>query len=375
MKFSLVAAPNLCTDCDVVYGEGPVTPGIAKAFRAFTDGKLTGRKLVVIFNSGGGSVEGSWELGRHLRGLKPETIAGAVVERPDGLAELRAGTCVSACNALLISGVERALVPGTTFGIHQFSSTAENFKNLDNQVTVQQMRIQLATTAKWLAYNREMGVDTALVEAQLAVPYEKVEFVAPEQLTVWKVTTKAGERLPKLLRDTPAPSPQAALPPVASVPNEAAPPVPAPSIRPADRQWATLKTTNNWTETFVESDADYTRVAIACAPNGRVAVTMGRRGTSEAKQREWMRVMLDNGGMNLMGKNVDMTQMSVVFGGYFSVRANLRPDQAERLAASNGMMMFAPGESDEATRLGTAFMTTGFETQVGRLIAECKPKA
>lgn len=379
MAFRRIDAPNLCKRCDVVQASGTIGSDTPKLFDEFlAREKIGGKPLHLIIDSGGGKVLAGWTLGRKLRAIRASVIAGKAIDRADGAIELRPGICVSMCNSVLSAGIERRISPGTVFGIHQFSPTSENFRNLDNAVTVRDMRGQLKMVSEWLAYAREMGIDQRLVEAQLETPFEKVDFIAHDTLAAWKVVTAPGSTLPKLLRN-----PRAGLEAIASQPAAApqaqtqtvAATQPQPQRLP-DRQWGPVRQNGDWREAFVESDADFLRVTLACAANGRYGVQITLRGVPEARQKAMAQQIIAADGFDFLERPIDISQLSIGFGGVFWIRASLRPDHVARLLAAQGQIRFTLTTTSGATvkKDITQVQTIGFAEQAAPMLTACATK-
>ncbi|MET0606896.1 MAG: hypothetical protein ABWZ80_10590 [Beijerinckiaceae bacterium] len=375
MSFRRIDAPNLCKRCDVVQASGLIVSDTPDRFREFLDRERVGGKpLVVVLDSPGGKVRAGWLLGRKLRSLSASVIAASLVERRDGAIEVRPGLCVSMCNSILAAGVERRISPGTIFGVHQFSPTADYFRNLDNTVTVRDMRDQLKMLSEWLAYAREMKVDQRLVEAQLNVPYEKVDFISHDTLAAWKVVTAPGATIPKLLRNPRAGSDALASGEAAASPTPASFAAAAAAV--GDRQWTAVRVQSDWRETSMESYADFLRVNVGCANNGRIFLQVTLRGAPEEKQRALAQQIIASGGFELVERPVDIAQVTMGFGSAFWVRASLRPDQIARLASSGGRFSFTPtlAKNEAAKRDALQVQTSGFNETVGRMISDCSGK-
>ena len=384
MTFRLLDAPKLCTGCDVIVASGDIFHTSAQDFQAFFDwNKTSGKKTYFIVDSPGGEVSAAWEIGRKLRALNASVIAGRVEEHVDGSVELKAGRCISMCNSLVISGAERRLVPGTAFGVHQFTTWNETFSNLDNKVTVRDIREQLRFAARWLAFSREMGSDSRLVEAQFGVMSEKVDYIDPETLALWKVTNAPASSLPHLLREAGhggaamlafAAKPEgSALKPVNAVGFQpVAAPVRALSAVPknGDRQWSPLMSDGDWRESAVESQSDFARIIFACSKAGLGYVQVNLNGIPEARQRQTAQEILAN-GLGFAGRPVDIAQTSMGFGSHFWVKFSLMQDQINAFINLRGQIAFIPGSGEAAQKLGVNFPTAGFETMMVKARQEC----
>ena len=392
MTFRLMDAPKLCTGCDVIVASGDIEESSAQDFQAFFDwNKPAGKKTYFIVDSPGGSVIAGWEIARRLRALSASVIAGRVDEHTDGSAELVGGECVSMCNSLVISGIERRLAPGTTFGIHQFTIWNSTFANLDNKVTVRDIREQLRFAAKWLAFSREMGADSRLVEAQFGIVSEKVDYLDPATLALWKVTTGASSTLPRVLREPGQSSGQLAVlgqgaakkpavtaaakteSPSAGFAQVAAPPRSLSAVpTKGDRQWSAVTPEGDRQLSTVDSQADFARVTFGCSPGSAPFLKIELNGIPEERQKLIAQQII-SGSMTFSGRPVDVAQSSFGFGSNFWVKFSLMRDQFNAFIALHGQVALIPmGLAPEAgQKIAVNFQTSGFEPMMIKARQAC----
>ena len=77
MKFRLIEAPKLCSNCDVIVAAGDIMPYSRQDFLSFLDwNTLSGKKAYFIVDSPGGEVTAAWAIGRKLRSMNASVIAG-----------------------------------------------------------------------------------------------------------------------------------------------------------------------------------------------------------------------------------------------------------------------------------------------------------
>jgi hypothetical protein len=238
--------------------------------------QLGSRKVPILINSAGGSVDPSLEMGRLIRakGLdvvvtktvfmpRPPCASGDRACREDvakgivlGRPEARLSACASACVHVLAGGVNRYVGPWTVVGVHQILSqqTYTKYRHLYRVHTRYQYGVPVSTQKKLIAtetlsqktvtgpakaevYDKirrfltEMGVATSLVDLMRATPHVSVHILKLDELRSSKIATAFinGEMLIGAVPPPPAPpQPPPTVTPVAAPPVEgAAAPLPA----------------------------------------------------------------------------------------------------------------------------------------------------
>jgi hypothetical protein len=180
-----------------IAADGRIDAGAAQRLRRLL-AKLGSRRLPIYFHSPGGSVLGSLALGRLIRerklqgGVARAIPSGCEREKPwekSCTAQKRSGQelasefdpsgmCNSACVFALAGTVARAVPPGVKLAIHDIGLDPRR----------EPLPAAIAAKAKQLAYLRiqeylrEMGIDSGLLRAIIAVPNESRRFLEREEL-------------------------------------------------------------------------------------------------------------------------------------------------------------------------------------------------
>ncbi len=126
-------------DCaEWISAEGRIVPETAGKLAKFL-GDPERRKLPLILNSGGGSIEAAVAMGRIIRKYKMDTGVGqtffthcqkadpqtgkcksdGVLQDAEGVAFPNRSYCASACPLVLLGGVHRVVDPGSFVGLHE----------------------------------------------------------------------------------------------------------------------------------------------------------------------------------------------------------------------------------------------------------------
>jgi hypothetical protein len=293
------------------------TPG---AFRRAL-ARMGKRKLPVLIDSRGGSVDDALAVGRMIRArgldvavtktvLAPCTPAdtacrklqagGTLLGRP----EARVTICASSCAFILAGGIKRYVGPWTAVGLHEIKSTAtmrhfqrlyrverryswgspvEVRRTLIREKTLSTQTVEMATGEKTYAkiskYFAEMGVADGIMPILRSAPNSSIRWMRPNELRTTALATDLinGEQLLAIAPPPAQPAPPVAtLPPVqpaqattaataaaaVSVPLSPAPSVPAP-IGTAPIAGASIATSPN---AAVEQAARPKVAAAATAP-------------------------------------------------------------------------------------------------------------
>jgi hypothetical protein len=186
---------NACgPGCDNwIAAEGKIDNGTASRLQHLLF-RLNGARPPIFFNSPGGSVIGSMELGRLIRARKMTTSVGRTIplscERDatgekSCKAQISAGRqieaelaslnvmCNSGCVYALAGGVVRLIPPGVTLGIHDigFDPTAAKIRRGSART------IEFAKTAAYARlhnYIHLMGIDDGLLTEAFAIPFTSI---------------------------------------------------------------------------------------------------------------------------------------------------------------------------------------------------------
>ena len=144
--------------------------------RKFDIAVVQDHPLAVSFNSPGGNVSKSLELGQKIRTAGLSTI------------QVRSSDCASACSLAFMGGVKRFAEPGS-IGVHKSSFSDISGMDVHEAVSaVQQM------TAQVVVYMAEMGVDAGLLQLSLSYDSDDIRYLSGSEMKKFRVTTE-GEAI------------------------------------------------------------------------------------------------------------------------------------------------------------------------------------
>lgn len=141
------------------------TGDITRADGAALNGLLSRQPVPyrwIVFDSAGGSVLGSLDVGRVLRNR------GMAVLVPPG------GRCLSACFFAFIGGVHRQIADGGGLGVHQFYGADGSAEAVEAGAQV--------IVADLVAYVRQMGVAIEALEVALRTPSYSMHIFTRDEL-------------------------------------------------------------------------------------------------------------------------------------------------------------------------------------------------
>lgn len=139
--------------------------------------------LRICFNSPGGDLVASLQLGQLIRKLALDTCLASTYDRviPGTFGEqetfVKNVVCASACAFAFLGGINRSVEDGSRYGIHQFYKQAGNIGDGATQATM----VILAS------YMEQMGVDRSLLDAASIVPSKKIYWVPIDDLRQLRV--------------------------------------------------------------------------------------------------------------------------------------------------------------------------------------------
>jgi hypothetical protein len=204
-----------------IAAQGRIVAGTARRFREVLS-QLGERKLPVLIDSGGGSVEDALSIGRLIRakGLQVavtrtaytpcapidvacrKTKSGAELR---GLADARNARCASACALILAGGAQRFVGAGAGVGVHQISTTqsrslvqkrraignpVEAAKTLVPEQTIQQGdREAQRTYAKIGQFFSEMSIGEDAMSLIMSTPSSEIRWLTREELEATRLAT------------------------------------------------------------------------------------------------------------------------------------------------------------------------------------------
>jgi hypothetical protein len=147
----------------------------------------------VYFNSPGGNLLASMELGRLIRKngyftevhKKGPVSKGGLLQEKLGVTthDLLPGICASACSLSYIGGVFRWLDPQSVYGVHRFYGN----KSFDADIAQ-------VTSSAVIQYIREMGVDPELFDEMTKAGREEINILSPSRLGALNAVNNGVER-------------------------------------------------------------------------------------------------------------------------------------------------------------------------------------
>jgi hypothetical protein len=200
--------------------EGRFDAGSSGRAQAFLK-RHAARKLPVYLHSPGGSGPDAIAIGRQLRQLGITVGVGATV--PRGCASARDtaaacaaakrspqpvvaewrpdATCNSACVWALLGGKVRHVPPSARLGIHSGKMTlTRRWSDGRVQQVSPQDAVHKARTAEGVAnarrYIREMGIDTALMDAALKIPHEDIRYLSRGEIAAFGIDRREFAETP-----------------------------------------------------------------------------------------------------------------------------------------------------------------------------------
>jgi hypothetical protein len=203
--------PNACGEgcSEWIAVAGRFDAGSASRVQAFLK-RHAARKLPVYFHSPGGSEREAFAIGRQLRQLGITVGVGATV--PRGCASARDtaaacaaakrspqpvaaewrpdATCSSACVWALLGGKLRHVPPAARLGVHSSKMTLMRrwSDGRMQQVSPRDAAFK-ARSAESIAstqrYIRDMGIDTALMDAALKIPHEDLRYLSRSEIAAF----------------------------------------------------------------------------------------------------------------------------------------------------------------------------------------------
>jgi hypothetical protein len=192
--------------------------------------QLGGRKLPILIDSSGGSVNSALAIGRLLRAKGLDVVVTKTVFTPcapsdtacrraksggelRGLAEARMSKCASSCAFILAGGSRRFVGHGTFVGVHQitmivrmyriltrhsFGVPIETRKTLLSEQKVGQKNPQTQSTyGSMKHYFAEMGIGDEIMPLILSTPGDRIRWLTQDELKSTRLATHSinGEQL------------------------------------------------------------------------------------------------------------------------------------------------------------------------------------
>ena len=158
-----------------IAAEGEIAQNTPMVFAKFIRREPAPAGAVIRFNSPGGLVETSLDLGDMIREAGLVTDVGKTVflrENAEAATHGK-GYCASACAYAYLGGVERRLATGSRYGVHQFHSAD------DDDGSDESAQWAVASLGLYLA---EMGIDMDLLVLAAAAPSQTMHWLDRDTL-------------------------------------------------------------------------------------------------------------------------------------------------------------------------------------------------
>jgi hypothetical protein len=178
-----------------IAASGPITTDTARDFGFFTTVR-DARGATIVFDSGGGSVLASLDLGRKLRDFRMTASVGRTIKLDTPAAEEQRaklsprGECASMCVFVLLGGVQRAVPPEARILVHQIWPGGKRYDASAETYTAEEMvRIQ-RDVGRIARYTVEMGGDIELFELAMRIPpWERLRTLTAAELRRMRLQT------------------------------------------------------------------------------------------------------------------------------------------------------------------------------------------
>ena len=172
---------------DVIVAEGVIEKETPEAFIAFLKSAAGSPKLrrVVFFNSPGGNVLASMELGEILRKLGAAGAVGRFGPDSDQSGPY-SGSCISACVYAFIGAAPRVVPNGSLIGLHRMSITE---RENGGQSGLRETRnfADAPMIAVLTRYTARMGVNPALIRAAELQAPDEVRLLTRSEIVRWSL--------------------------------------------------------------------------------------------------------------------------------------------------------------------------------------------
>ncbi|MBX9588165.1 MAG: hypothetical protein K2X43_02600 [Hyphomonadaceae bacterium] len=192
--------------------------------------QLGDRKLPILIDSTGGSVNDALAIGRLIRAKGLDVVVARTVFTPcaaedkacrksktggelKGQAQAKSSKCASSCAFILAGGTQRFVGEGAVVGVHQitmilrrymiltrhsFGVPVETRKTLVSEQTAGQKNEHTRNTyGNIKRYLADMGIDDAIMPLILSTPGHRVHWLTPDELRATRLATHRinGEQL------------------------------------------------------------------------------------------------------------------------------------------------------------------------------------
>ncbi len=238
MRFVKVRGDNAACrpDCpEWISAEGKIVTGSADALERTLDA-ARGRRLPIVINSAGGSVDDAMAMGRLIRArslavvvahttLSPCAKGATTCGEAKGVVDARGAYCASACTLALAGGVERYISPQSYIGVHQMTEVIKQtqvtklykihylkFAGIKLELSRNYVGEQKSTTIAKLAaddsvdygvadYFAEMGVADPVMKLTMTTPPKSIHWMSADELRQSHLATAWVDRANPILAD------------------------------------------------------------------------------------------------------------------------------------------------------------------------------
>ena len=238
MRFVKVRSDSAAcrSDCpEWISAEGKIVTGSADALER-TLRANNGRRLPIVINSAGGSVDDAMAMGRLIRAkhlavavahttIMPCARGAKTCGEAKGAADSRGAYCASACTLALAGGVERYISPQSYIGVHQMTEVIKQtqvkklykvrylkFAGIKLELSRHFVGEQKSTTVAKLAaddsvdydvadYFAEMGVADPVMKLTMTTPAKSIHWMSADELRVSRMATAWVDRANPILAD------------------------------------------------------------------------------------------------------------------------------------------------------------------------------
>ncbi len=191
MTFKLASNRGTCADCRWIAADGEIVETTPSRLAKFLKTAPQAEGLMVRFNSDGGDLTASIELGRLIRERGLNTGVSRTVFEPrtakDRLtARWSKGACASACTYAFLGGVERRIDEGSRLGVHQFYSDAPRGRGGAGRGSFAVAQTAINDLGVYMA---DMGVAGGLILAAASTSPVNMHWLNREELETYHAVT------------------------------------------------------------------------------------------------------------------------------------------------------------------------------------------
>jgi hypothetical protein len=167
-------------ETDQIFATGLISSGSEQELQSVLDKNHVKAGVTVYFHSPGGDAAEGMAIGRLIRARQLSTSIGQAY-----LSFIDPGECDSACSLAFLGGIQRDVVEGSRYGVH--NAALNDPGSVKNQFAVGQ-----AQAAAESSFYSEMGVDPRLLELknQFDSSAGEIAYASPDDMVALRITTK-----------------------------------------------------------------------------------------------------------------------------------------------------------------------------------------